>query len=251
MTSAKVESNWLDRIAQSAKIELAPPEIASPARRPPHRWVVSFIRKARLVERVIAYIDGYNLYYGLRQKRWKWFYWLNIQAMVTYLLKPDQSLGTTKYFTTIVKQPEDKRKRQALFLEALQTLPNLQIYYGHFLSETVTCRHCGHTHETHHEKMTDVNISVELMTDAFQDQFDAALLVSADSDLVGPVRAVQRLFKQKRVIVVFPPARRSGALKRVANGYFYVGRDVLSKCVFPDQVVKPDGYILRRPAEWR
>ena len=32
------------------------------------------------MQRVIAYVDGYNLYYGLRTKRWKWFYWLNIQS---------------------------------------------------------------------------------------------------------------------------------------------------------------------------
>jgi uncharacterized LabA/DUF88 family protein len=203
------------------------------------------------MERVIAYIDGYNLYYGLREKRWKWFYWLNIQAMARRLLKLDQRLVTTKYFTTIVKHPEDRRRRQAVFLEALQTLPDLRIYYGHFLSETVTCRNCGYAYETHHEKMTDVNISVELMADAFQDQFDVALLVSADSDLVGPMQTIRRLFGQKRVVVAFPPARFSSALQQVANAYIYVGRNVLSKSVFPDQVIKPDGHVLRRPAEWR
>jgi uncharacterized LabA/DUF88 family protein len=89
------------------------------------------------------------------------------------------------------------------------------------------------------------------MTDAFQDQFDVALLVSADSDLVGPVKAVRRLFGLKRVVVAFPPGRSSKALKQVANVQIYVGRNVLAKSVFPDQVVKPDGYILRRPVEWQ
>ncbi len=46
------------------------------------------------MERVIAYVDGYNLYYGLREKGWKRFYWLNIQALVGHLLKPDQELVT-------------------------------------------------------------------------------------------------------------------------------------------------------------
>lgn len=203
------------------------------------------------MERVIAYVDGYNLYYSLREKRWKRFYWLNIQAMVGFLLRPDQMLVTTKYFTTIVKQPEKRRRRQAVFLEALRTLNDFQVYYGHFLVDMVSCRSCGHTYETYHEKMTDVNISVELMTDAFQDQFDVALLVSADSDLVGPVKAVRRLFSHKRVVVAFPPGRSSKALKQAADAQIYVGRNVLAKSVFPDQVVKPDGYVLRRPAEWR
>jgi len=203
------------------------------------------------MERVIAYVDGYNLYYGLRDKQWKWFYWLNIQSLVQHLLRPDQRLIITKYFTTIVNYPEGRHQRQAGFLEALQTLRNFQIFYGHFLSNPVTCHNCGHTYETHHEKMTDVNIAVELMTDAFQDRFDTAFLVSADSDLVSPIKAVKRLFDKKKVVVAFPPARSSSALQRAAHAYYFIGRDKLSKSIFPEEVVKPDGFVLRRPAEWR
>jgi len=203
------------------------------------------------VERVIAYVDGHNLYHGLRARRWKWFYWLDIQAMVGHLLKPNQVLKTTKYFTTRVKKPEDKRKRQEVFLEALETLSNFEIYYGRFLADTVRCHKCGHTYETHHEKMTDVNIAVELMSDVFRDRFDVALLVSGDGDLVGPVEAVRRLFVDKRVVVAFPPRRVSKALKRTANASTHISRKVLSSSVFPGEIVKPDGRILRRPSEWR
>jgi uncharacterized LabA/DUF88 family protein len=171
--------------------------------------------------------------------------------MVQNLLKRHQSLMHTKYFTTVVKQPPDKEKRQSLYLEALQTLSDVKIFYGHWLSNPVTCRKCGHTYEAYHEKMTDVNIAVELMSDVFQDRLDMALLVSADSDLVGPVKVISRLFPQKQVIVAFPPARFSDALKGAAHGYIFVGRNVLSKSVFPDQVVKSDGFVLSRPPEWR
>ena len=156
------------------------------------------------MKRVIAYIDGFNLYFGLRSKGWRRFYWLNVQEMARQVLKPDQTLVATKYFTSIVKQPPDKHSRQAVYLEALRTLTDLQIHYGHFLSETVVCRNCGHSYLTHHEKMTDVTIAVELMTDAFQDRMDVALLVSADSDLVEPAQAVQRLFSHKRLVAAFP-----------------------------------------------
>jgi len=203
------------------------------------------------MERVIAYVDGYNLYHGLRAKGWKRFYWLNIETLAEQLLRPHQTLTTTKYFTTIIKQPDDKRKRQAVFLEALQTLPNFHIYYGQFLSDVVTCRKCGHTYTTHHEKMTDVNISVELMTDAFQDQFDTALLISADSDLVGPVESVRRLFPAKCLIAAFPPKRTSFALQNAANVTLHIGHNELSKSLFPDQVTTPKGIILHRPAKWR
>ena len=99
--------------------------------------------------------------------------------------------------------------------------------------------------------MTDVNIAVQLMTDAFQDRFDTAILISADSDLVSPVRAVRRLFPSKRVVVAFPPDRESGELKKYANGFIYIGRDALAKSPLPNSVIKPNGYALRRPASWR
>lgn len=202
------------------------------------------------MERVIAYVDGYNLYYGLRDRGWKWAYWLNIQALAKRLLKLNQQLLETKYFTTIIAQPESRRKRQAVFLDALQTLNGFYIFYGHFMPDPVTCKNCGHTYMTFHEKMTDVNISVEMMTDATRDRFDTALLISADSDLVGLVSSVRQTFK-KRVIAAFPPKRSSNDLIRACNGHTYIGRNVLFQSLFPDDLAKPDGFVLHRPERWR
>ncbi|NUM43297.1 MAG: NYN domain-containing protein [Anaerolineales bacterium] len=202
------------------------------------------------MKRVIAYIDGYNLYFGLRQKGWKKYYWLNLQKLAGQFIRPHQILVATRYFTTVVNKPEDKRRRQLTYLEALQTLSNFQIYYGQFLSEQVVCRQCGHTYTTHHEKMTDVNISVELMRDAFQDRFDVALLFSADSDLVAPVKTVQELFPNKKIISVFPPGRSSFALKQASTFVLHVGHNELAKCMFPIDIEK-DGVTLRCPPEWK
>jgi len=46
-----------------------------------------------------------------REKGWKRFYWLNLQRLAGQFLKPNQILIETKYFTTIVKRPDDKRRR--------------------------------------------------------------------------------------------------------------------------------------------
>ena len=99
--------------------------------------------------------------------------------------------------------------------------------------------------------MTDVSIAVELLTDAFQDSFDAALLVSSDSDLTAPVVAVGRLFPAKRTVVAFPPRRFSRELARAASAYLVIGRGVLAASVFPPQVRKQDGFVLNCPPPWR
>jgi len=140
------------------------------------------------MQRVIVYVDGFNLYFGLRSKGWKRYYWLNIQKIAQNLLKPDQNLIRTKYFTSRVTKPPDKAARQNTYIEALQTLSELDIHFGHYLSNSIECKRCGHIFTRPNEKMTDVNIAVELLTDAFQDEFDRAILISADSDLVATVR---------------------------------------------------------------
>jgi hypothetical protein len=168
-----------------------------------------------------------------------------------WLLKNNQELACTKYFTSRISGPPDKVKRQGTFIEALETLDDFQIFYGHYLTNTIECNRCGELFPKPNEKMTDVNIAVEMLTDAFLDHFDTAILVSADSDLVAPLKRIKALFRHKRVVVAFPPARFSFALKEVANASFFIGRKKIAQSVFSDDVVKADGFILSRPAEWK
>jgi len=206
------------------------------------------------VERVIVYIDGFNLYYGMRSKRWQRYFWLNVQLLAQHLLKPGQSLIGTKYFTSRVSStPRDPKKsnRQNRYLEALGTLASVDIFYGHYLEKTVNCFRCGAKWQLPEEKMTDVNIAVEMMVDAFQDRWDAALLISGDSDLTAPIMNIRHSFPTKRVVVAFPPDRHSAQLKKSAHAYFTIGRRNLSISQFPDAVRKEDGFELARPVEWR
>jgi len=32
-------------------------------------------------ERLVFYVDGFNLYFGLKERRWRKYYWLNLQEM--------------------------------------------------------------------------------------------------------------------------------------------------------------------------
>ncbi len=203
------------------------------------------------MQRVAAYVDGFNLYFGLKSHGWKRYYWLNVQRLAMHLLKPYQQLVFVKYFTARVSDPPDKRKRQETYIEALETLSELAIYYGKYQLNPRQCRNCGFTDQVPNEKMTDVNISVELLSDAFQNKFDTALLVSADSDLTAPVVAIQHLFPSKQIVIAFPPKRASKELMTVASHWFVIGRRQIAKSVFPPEVRKIDGFTLKRPEAWR
>ncbi|MGB4726560.1 MAG: NYN domain-containing protein, partial [Thermogutta sp.] len=55
--------------------------------------------------RVMLYVDGFNLYFGLRTKGWKRYYWLDVQRLGEKLLRPNQSLVGVKYFTADIRGP--------------------------------------------------------------------------------------------------------------------------------------------------
>lgn len=205
------------------------------------------------VWRVAVYIDGFNLFYGLRSKRWRRYYWLDVYRLAQNLLLTGQSLAAVKYFTArIHHDPLDpgKQARQNAYLDALGTLPGLSIHYGQFMPKTGRCPNCDETWQTYEEKMTDVNIAVELLADAHADIFDTAIVISADSDLSRPITIIRERFPDKRVVVAFPPDRRSLRLRNIATASFVIGQDKLRNSQLPESVIRQDGYALTRPSAW-
>jgi len=203
--------------------------------------------------RVIAYIDGFNLYFGLRESGYKKYYWLNVRSLAEGLLMFNQELVFTKYFTSRITDDPDKEKRQTTYIEALETLRDLndfEIYYGHYRKDPYQCPHCKCIYNVPHEKMTDVSIATEMLLDASNDCFDKALLISADSDLVPPIKAIRNKYSEKGIVVAFPPARYSTDLESVASASLHINRAKLAQSRFPDKVKKANGFYLQRPLEW-
>ena len=207
------------------------------------------------MRRVIFYIDGFNLYYGLKSRLWKRYYWLDIARLANELLLPDQILVAARYFTARVVSsgPHDagKKKRQDTYLAALATLPSVSIHYGYFARKWRRCPICNSPWWGYEEKMTDVNMSVKILSDAEADRFDTAVIVSGDGDLTGPVEEIRTRYPDKRVVVAFPPGGKANSLRNAASAYFPIGRDAFRDSQFPDVIVKPDGYSISRPDRWR
>ena len=201
-------------------------------------------------ERVFAYIDGFNLYHGMRDARLHNARWLDLHALCTALLKPHRILEMVRYFTARVRDDSEAAKQQAVFIDALLARGGVEVEFGHFLSTSVECQRCGFVKKKHEEKRTDVNMAVRLLEDAFDDRFDLAIVVSADSDLVAPIEAVRRRFPDKHVLVAFPPRRRSAQLRRVADAVYHLSDPTIRSSRLPDPVVTPSGVELRAPRGW-
>jgi uncharacterized LabA/DUF88 family protein len=200
-------------------------------------------------ERVLVYIDGFNLYFGITSAGLNHCKWLDLVSLAKDLLKPSQKLVGVKYFTSRVSNDPDKQKRQTTYIEALEST-GVKVYFGHYQSDSVECHRCGNIWKTYNEKMTDVNIATHMMIDAYKGTFDMAMLISGDSDLVPPIRAIHDNFSNKRVFVAFPPKRYSSSIALVAKGSMMIGRKKITDNQLPLQVVKKDGFTLDKPKEW-
>ena len=201
--------------------------------------------------RVRVYIDGYNLYYGIKATRKKELYWLDLHALCTELCQRRETLDRIFYFTARVSDPPDKTRRQARYIDALSVHCDIEFVFGQFRSDQRNCRSCHEPYPHHEEKMTDVNIATRLLVDAFEDRFDRAIVLSADSDLRYAIEEARRIARGKAITCVFPPHRGSKSLREVASDTRRLRVHLLERCLLPNPVVRDDGYLLSRPETWQ
>lgn len=167
------------------------------------------------------YVDGFNLYYGaLRRTPYRW---LDIYKLCRIML-PRDTIHQIKYFTALVtsrpKDP-DQLTRQQTYLRTLQTIPNLEIVYGHFLSHEImmplALPQTGYAKVIKtEEKGSDVNLALHLLSDGYKNAYDMAVIISNDSDLLSPIQFVKKELG-KKIGILNPQKHPSKSLIVVAD----------------------------------
>ena len=200
-----------------------------------------------------VYVDAFNLYYGIvRGTRYKW---LDLAALCKVML-PRDTIHRIKYFTALVQpRPGEpyQLQRQRFYLRALGTIPNLTIYKGHFLTHVVRMPLAANPLKTvevikTEEKGSDVNLATEILLDAFHDDFDAAAIISNDSDLLRPIQIVRGEFR-KIVGVLNPQKYPSGPLQREVDFIKTIRPVTLARCQFPSTLKDGQGQF-HKPVQW-
>ncbi len=199
------------------------------------------------------YIDGFNLYYGCVKDTP--YHWLNLAEMCRLLL-PKDKIQRIKYFTALVtSRPNDPDQplRQRAFLRALQTIPNLEIILGSFLSHEVMMPRSpigtGYVKVIKtEEKGSDVNIATHLLLDGFRNDYELAVVVSNDSDLLMPIRVVTEQFG-KPVGLLNPQKDPSVALLPHVMFVKNIRKNVLKSSLFPPVLSDRNGKF-SKPETW-
>lgn len=163
-------------------------------------------------DKTAFYIDGFNLYHSLKKDQ----RWLDLFALVNEFKNPKDSIETIKYFSAYCPWDSGKEKRHRNLVTIYEDL-GITVVLGKFKKITRDCRHpvsgCSGKYKTHEEKQTDVNIALHLINDAWNDLFDKAYIVSADTDLLPAIRIIIKQFPEKKVNVIFPPNKFADEIK--------------------------------------
>ena len=227
------------------------------------------------VAKAIAYIDGFNFYYGaVKGTPYKW---LNLRSLLEGMF-PAFRVTEIKYFTArVAGRWFDLQApiRQEIYWRALRTLPNLSIIEGTFLTKPksmaiararqyplraalikllcpdMKCSENGvllvRVLKTE-EKGSDVNLAAHLINDAHLNRFDEAIVVSGDSDLCEAVKIVTAQIG-KPVTVANPQRRVSRELGGVATHYRHVHESELKRNLFPPSLTDTHG-TFTKPLSW-
>lgn len=201
-------------------------------------------------QRVIFYIDGFNFYYGLKHKNWKKYYWLDLISFCERFLKDYQELTQVNYFTAIPVN-KGKQERQDLFLSANKLNHKFSLFLGKFLVKDL--KYKGDIVKTFEEKQTDVNIAVKMVRDIVLDKCDISILVSADSDLTPPIDFIKEYKPKHKIFIYFPPTHFSFDLKQKATKAISLEHheSKFKLSMLKDDIVLPNGYVLKRPEKWK
>lgn len=206
-----------------------------------------------------VYVDGFNLYHrALKDTPYKW---LNLKTMCSQTLAAHNNVVRIKYFTARVSGARDQGSpaRQNAYLDAIGTLPEVEIFFGRFMAKTITrplvnrIRGLPRFVEVHttEEKGSDVNLAVQLLNDAWHQRFEVAVVISNDSDLESPIQIV-RTERQLPVGLLCPVAGRpSTQLNAAASFVRHIRPGHLQQSQFPPTITNASGQdIATKPASW-
>ena len=135
---------------------------------------------------VIIFIDGSNFYHSLKSSFSRVN--LDIELFCNYLVN-NNDLIQINYYTATLNQLDNELEysRQQKYFNYLSKIKRLCLYFGRLEKR-------NNNHKT--EKGVDVKLAIDLLSLAYNNKYDIAILVSNDSDFVQAVKEVQLLNKK-------------------------------------------------------
>ena len=177
------------------------------------------IHNKMVSKKIIVYIDGSNMYFSVKN---------TFNCKIDFLkfckkLAGKNELVKIKYYIAPVGESDSKiYAEQQKFFEKLKQIDKLELVFGRLE------KHKKDGNSFYVEKATDVNLTLDILLDAFDNEYDEAYLVSNDGDFSGVVSAVIERFKKKIVYVAIGNRKSiSYHLKKVSSRTLNINEDFI------------------------
>ena len=200
-------------------------------------------------ERVHCFADGYNFYYSLyayaEEAREKELVWCDYYKLCEqFIQREEQSIRKIYYFSAKYHQKEEEQRQvQQAFINHHKDAYNQQgeafkAVWGEFKLSSrqrkVRCPRCRNNFARKlsylREKQTDVNLACTALSEAYNNFYDVALIISGDTDFSPLLEQIRHV--NKKIIVLLPPTvhQTSAVFKRYET--YNIELKHLKKAVF-------------------
>ncbi len=161
-------------------------------------------------ERISIFIDGSNLYYSLKDLEASK---INFQKLIKILTK-DKLFISAFYYNASLDRGIDETKywEQQKFFDILRKIPDFKV---------ILCRMRKHKKEgkfIFDVKGDDVYLAVDLVSGAYENLYDTAIIISGDEDFIPAIQKAQKL--GKKVINAYFKSTSSNFLKSICDESF-------------------------------
>lgn len=218
------------------------------------------------MRRAAFFIDGFNLYHSIaNRKNLHKYKWLNLWHLSQSLLLPQETLADVFYFTAYTDWNPARKKRHQDYVLINESV-GCKVILGKFLQKdrismvecNTPCRSgekkfCGKKFLAHEEKMTDVNIAVNIVKAAALKTYDSIYLLSGDNDLIPALETAREISQSLRLRVVLPiNARAKNIMDFCQNNnlkHMKIKERTLAAAQFSDPFIV-NGQSYSKPAHW-
>jgi uncharacterized LabA/DUF88 family protein len=141
-------------------------------------------------ERILIIIDGNNFYHRLKELNLKNLLSFDYEKFVKFLVRGEKIIISKNYYIGAIREESNNPKSKELMINQQKLISKLQkdgwiIKFGHMLKSN-----------GYREKGVDVQIAVDLLIGAYENLYDAVILVSSDTDLIPALIKVQEMKKR-------------------------------------------------------
>jgi uncharacterized LabA/DUF88 family protein len=200
-----------------------------------------------MAQRVSFFIDGFNMFHSLKSNAWN-CRWLDLRALCEKFLKSGEELGDVYYFTAYASWNPVRAMKHKTYINALMAR-GIKPVFGKFKKITRKCNLCHRSYITHEEKRSDVNIALYLFNSAAKNNFDKAVIVSGDSDMIPAIELEKADYPDKKIGVMVPYGLMAREIRDASDFQLKIKLGHLENSLLPKEMETSGGPVAA-PENW-